>query len=72
MEALRRSVGGATAESKASKKPVKKGRKAAAGQKGDADADRRQEAGEGGGDEETGGQAAAQVRLSQSRRAAWI
>jgi DNA end-binding protein Ku len=33
MEALRRSVGGATAESKASKKPVKKGRKAAAGQK---------------------------------------
>jgi hypothetical protein len=33
MEALRRSVGGAAAESKASKKPTKKPRKAAAGQK---------------------------------------
>jgi DNA end-binding protein Ku len=33
MEALRRSVGGAVAETKASKKPGKKPRKAAAGQK---------------------------------------
>ena len=33
MEALRRSVGGAAAETKATKKPVKKPRKAAAGQK---------------------------------------
>jgi DNA end-binding protein Ku len=33
MEALRRSVGGASAETKAEKKPVKKPRKAAAGQK---------------------------------------
>src|ERR1700722_6807764 len=33
MEALRRSVGGAAAETKASKKPAKKSRKAAAGQK---------------------------------------
>src|SRR5438477_901997 len=33
MEALRRSVGGAAAETKAAKKPVKKPRKAAAGQK---------------------------------------
>ncbi|WOH67126.1 Ku protein [Bradyrhizobium sp. BWA-3-5] len=33
MEALRRSVGGAAAETKATKKPVKKSRKAAAGQK---------------------------------------
>ena len=33
MEALRRSVGGAAAETKASKKPTKKPRKAAAGQK---------------------------------------
>jgi DNA end-binding protein Ku len=33
MEALRRSVGGAPAETKATKKPVKKSRKAAAGQK---------------------------------------
>jgi DNA end-binding protein Ku len=32
MEALRRSVGGASAETKAPKKPAKKGRKAAAGQ----------------------------------------
>ena len=33
MEALRRSVGGAAAETKAAKKPAKKPRKAAAGQK---------------------------------------
>jgi DNA end-binding protein Ku len=33
MEALRRSVGGAAAESKAPKKPAKKAKKAAAGQK---------------------------------------
>jgi DNA end-binding protein Ku len=33
MEALRRSVGGAAAETKAAKKPTKKPRKAAAGQK---------------------------------------
>jgi DNA end-binding protein Ku len=33
MEALRRSVGGAAAETKAPKKPAKKAKKAAAGQK---------------------------------------
>ena len=33
MDALRKSIGGAAAETKASKKPTKKPRKAAAGQK---------------------------------------
>jgi hypothetical protein len=38
--------------------------------KGNADADRRQEAGEGGGGEEAGGQAAAEVRLAAVGRLA--
>ncbi len=41
---------------KALKKPAKKPRKAASGSKGNADVDRRQEAGEGGCGEEAGGQ----------------
>jgi hypothetical protein len=63
MEALRRSVGGASGETKAPKKPAKKSKRAAAGAEGDADAHRGQEASEGDRGEEAGGRGAAEVRL---------
>ena len=44
MEALRRSVGDAAAETAARKKAAKRPRKGSGGREGDADADRRQEA----------------------------
>ena len=58
MDALRKSVGGAAAETRAPKKSAKKPRKGGGRPEGDADADRRQEAGEGGRCQEAGGQAA--------------
>jgi hypothetical protein len=53
---------GAAADIQASKKPAKKPRKVAACQKGNADADRRTEAGEGECDKENVGKATAPVR----------
>lgn len=67
MDALRKSVGGAAAEAKAPKKSAKKVKGASAGQ-GDVDADRRQEAGEGGGRQEAGGRDAAEDCVGTSRR----
>jgi DNA end-binding protein Ku len=64
MEALRRSVGGAAAAPETSKKAAKKSKKDRTRPKGNADADRRQEAREGSRREETVGQAAAEIGLA--------
>jgi len=63
MEALRRSVGGAAAEG--SEEGDEEAAQGGGRTEGNADADRRQEAGEGVCGEEAGGQAAAEVRLTQ-------
>ena len=62
MDALRKSIG--AAEPAKDSKPAKKPRKAGSRSEGNADADRRQEAGEGGRGEEAGGQTAAEVSLT--------
>ena len=64
MDALRKSIGGAAAAPEPSKKPAKKAKKGDAGPEGDADADRRQEAGQGGRGEEARGPVAAEVGLT--------
>jgi hypothetical protein len=63
MDALRKSIGGGAARQQPSEKPVKKSKKTAPGQKGNADADRRQEAGQGGLGEKAG-QASEEVGLA--------
>jgi hypothetical protein len=63
MEALRRSVGGAAAETKAPKKPTK-APQGGGRPEGNVDADRGQEAGKGSDRQEDGVEAAAQVGLA--------
>ena len=64
MEALRKSVGGAAAETAGPEKAGQEVQEGVGRPEGNADADRRQEAGEGGRGEEAGGQAAAEVGLA--------
>jgi hypothetical protein len=75
MEALRQSVGGGAAEAKArrsrsqgSEKVAQEGQRGLRRSEGDVDADRRQEAGEGGGRQEAGGRDAAEDCVGTSRR----
>lgn len=68
----RRLDGGAAAERRRRLGRDQRSEEAGVRSEGDANADRRQEAVEGGGREEVRSQAAAEVRLTPDRRAAWI
>ena len=71
MDALRKSIGGAAGPAKDSRSRPRSP-EGAGRPEGNADADRRQEAGEGGCGEEAGGQAAAEVGLTRERESRWI
>ena len=66
MDALRKSVGGAGGRDKGAEEAGQEAAQGGSRPEGDADADRRQETGEGGGGEEAGGQAAAEVGLAST------
>ena len=64
MDALRKSIGGGAASDRGAEEAGQEAAQGGGRPEGNADADRRQEAGEGGRGEEAGGQAAAEVGLA--------